>query len=170
MVPQSRGACPSGVVEATGRSPTPEPSDSPCALPAARKLPAGTPGQAWRGGTSRRSWSAALSRSGTRRTRRWDRAPWHSDRRCGTCVCSEPQTARSLRPPSGPHGGWDIPGLSHEIREKLTYIQSATLRQATRISGVTPAAVAILMVYFQKHRMQRASYGAKLPETPLPGV
>jgi len=65
---------------------------------------------------------------------------------------------------------WDIPGLSHEIREKLTHIQPATLGQAARISGVTPAAVAILMVYFQKHRVQRAHYGAELPATPLPGV
>jgi tRNA uridine 5-carboxymethylaminomethyl modification enzyme len=65
---------------------------------------------------------------------------------------------------------WDIPGLSHEIREKLTHIQPATLGQAARISGVTPAAVAILMVYFQKHRVQRAYHGAELSETPLPGV
>ena len=45
-----------------------------------------------------------------------------------------------------------IPGLSHEIREKLTHIRPATLGQAGRIAGVTPAAVAILMVYFQKYR------------------
>ena len=65
---------------------------------------------------------------------------------------------------------WEIPGLSHEIREKLTHIQPATLGQAARISGVTPAAVAILMVYFQKHRVQRTHHGAELPETSLPGV
>jgi tRNA uridine 5-carboxymethylaminomethyl modification enzyme len=65
---------------------------------------------------------------------------------------------------------WDIPGLSHEIREKLTHIQPATLGQAARISGVTPAAVAILMVYFQKYRVQRADHGAELSETSLPSV
>ena len=65
---------------------------------------------------------------------------------------------------------WQIPGLSHEIREKLTHIQPTTLGQAARISGVTPAAVAILLVYFQKHRVQRVHYGAELPETPLPTV
>jgi tRNA uridine 5-carboxymethylaminomethyl modification enzyme len=43
-----------------------------------------------------------------------------------------------------------VPGLSHEIREKLCAIQPTSLGQAGRISGVTPAAVAILMVYFQK--------------------
>ena len=48
-----------------------------------------------------------------------------------------------------------IPGLSSEIQEKLSHIQPTTLGQAGRISGVTPAAVAILMVYFQKHRVQR---------------
>jgi tRNA uridine 5-carboxymethylaminomethyl modification enzyme len=65
---------------------------------------------------------------------------------------------------------WEIHGLSHEIREKLTAIQPGTLGQAARISGITPAAVAILMVYFQKHRVQRVHHGAELPETSLPAV
>jgi tRNA uridine 5-carboxymethylaminomethyl modification enzyme len=47
---------------------------------------------------------------------------------------------------------WQLPGLSHEIREKLAYIRPTSLGQAGRISGVTPAAVAILMVHFQKRR------------------
>ncbi len=54
-----------------------------------------------------------------------------------------------------PFDYWPIAGLSHEIREKLTQLQPATLGQAGRIAGVTPAAVAILMVYFQKHRVRR---------------
>jgi tRNA uridine 5-carboxymethylaminomethyl modification enzyme len=54
-----------------------------------------------------------------------------------------------------PFDYWPIPGLSHEIREKLTQLQPATLGQAGRIAGVTPAAVAVLMVYFQKHRVCR---------------
>jgi tRNA uridine 5-carboxymethylaminomethyl modification enzyme len=40
-----------------------------------------------------------------------------------------------------------IPGLSREIGEKLEKVQPATLGQAARIPGVTPAAVAILDVY-----------------------
>jgi tRNA uridine 5-carboxymethylaminomethyl modification enzyme len=41
----------------------------------------------------------------------------------------------------------DIPGLSREIREKLDKVRPATLGQAARIPGVTPAAIAVLDVY-----------------------
>jgi len=40
-----------------------------------------------------------------------------------------------------------IPGLSREVGEKLSRVQPATLGQAARIPGVTPAAVAILDIY-----------------------
>jgi tRNA uridine 5-carboxymethylaminomethyl modification enzyme len=40
-----------------------------------------------------------------------------------------------------------IPGLSREIQEKLQRVRPATLGQAGRIPGITPAAVAILDVY-----------------------
>ncbi len=40
-----------------------------------------------------------------------------------------------------------IPGLSNEVRQKLQRVRPATLGQAGRIPGVTPAAVAILDVY-----------------------
>lgn len=63
-----------------------------------------------------------------------------------------------------------IPGLSHEIREKLRHIQPVTLGQAARIAGVTPAAVAILMVYFQKHGVQRTPHDTQLPGEPLPAL
>jgi tRNA uridine 5-carboxymethylaminomethyl modification enzyme len=62
---------------------------------------------------------------------------------------------------------WQIPGLSHEIQEKLTRIQPTSLGQAGRISGVTPAAIAILMVYFQK--VYRSGHHASaLPGLPQP--
>ena len=41
----------------------------------------------------------------------------------------------------------DIPGISREVGEKLSRVQPATLGQAARIPGVTPAAVAILDIY-----------------------
>jgi len=45
-----------------------------------------------------------------------------------------------------------IPGLSTEIRQKLTEIQPYSLGQASRISGVTPAAISVLMVYIKRYR------------------
>jgi len=43
-----------------------------------------------------------------------------------------------------------IPGLSKEIKEKLNKFRPLNLGQASRISGVTPAAISMLMVYFKK--------------------
>ena len=44
----------------------------------------------------------------------------------------------------------NIPGLSNEVREKLIKIQPVSLGQASRISGITPAAISILTVYMKK--------------------
>jgi tRNA uridine 5-carboxymethylaminomethyl modification enzyme len=49
-----------------------------------------------------------------------------------------------------------INGLSNEIMEKLTGARPVNLGQASRISGVTPAAVSILMVWLEKTRRQRS--------------
>ena len=48
-----------------------------------------------------------------------------------------------------------IPSLSKEIREKLKRFAPLTVGQANRISGVTPAAITILMVYLQKYRASK---------------
>lgn len=45
-----------------------------------------------------------------------------------------------------------IPGLSREIKEKLTKFRPLNLGQASRISGVTPAAISILMVYLKSKK------------------
>lgn len=44
----------------------------------------------------------------------------------------------------------DIPGLSNEIVEKLSCGRPVNIGQASRISGVTPVAISILMVYLKK--------------------
>lgn len=44
----------------------------------------------------------------------------------------------------------NIMGLSREIKEKLVKFKPINLGQASRISGVTPAAISILMVYLKK--------------------
>jgi tRNA uridine 5-carboxymethylaminomethyl modification enzyme len=43
-----------------------------------------------------------------------------------------------------------VPGLSGEIREKLQQVRPRSLGQAARISGVTPAALGVLMVYLTR--------------------
>ncbi|MEW5894731.1 MAG: tRNA uridine-5-carboxymethylaminomethyl(34) synthesis enzyme MnmG [Candidatus Omnitrophota bacterium] len=48
-----------------------------------------------------------------------------------------------------------ISGLSIEIQQKLRSFSPSTLGQAHRISGVTPAAISILMVYLRKRSLER---------------
>jgi tRNA uridine 5-carboxymethylaminomethyl modification enzyme len=48
-----------------------------------------------------------------------------------------------------------IPGLSTEVREKLNRIRPLSLGQASRISGITAAALSVLMVYLKKWKAQR---------------
>jgi tRNA uridine 5-carboxymethylaminomethyl modification enzyme len=44
-----------------------------------------------------------------------------------------------------------LPGLSHEVQEKLTRVRPISLGQAARISGMTPAAIGVLEVWLKKH-------------------
>lgn len=46
-----------------------------------------------------------------------------------------------------------VSGLSNEVRAKLKASRPETLAQAGRISGVTPAAVSLLMIYLKKNGM-----------------
>ena len=43
-----------------------------------------------------------------------------------------------------------IPGLSNEVRQKLWEVQPGSLGQASRISGMTPAALSIIMVHLKR--------------------
>ncbi len=53
-----------------------------------------------------------------------------------------------------------ISGLSKEIQQKLINVHPQTLGQAARISGVTPAAISLLMIYLKKrnagHKLEQA--------------
>lgn len=48
-----------------------------------------------------------------------------------------------------------IPGLSHEVVQKLEAIRPVTLGQAGRISGVTPSAISLIMILLEKQIFQR---------------
>lgn len=51
-----------------------------------------------------------------------------------------------------------VRGLSNEVRQKLAAVRPATLGQAARIPGVTPAAISLLLVHLKKN-------DAKLPRS-----
>jgi len=48
-----------------------------------------------------------------------------------------------------------IPGLSKEIVQKLSNVRPGSLGQASRISGITPAAISVIMVYLKKGEFER---------------
>ena len=45
-----------------------------------------------------------------------------------------------------------VPGLSHEVRQRLMEIRPNSLGQASRIPGITAAAISVLMVYLKRYR------------------
>jgi len=49
-----------------------------------------------------------------------------------------------------------IPGLSREMVEKFTKVRPGTLGQASRIPGVTPAALSILQIYIELDSQKRS--------------
>jgi tRNA uridine 5-carboxymethylaminomethyl modification enzyme len=50
-----------------------------------------------------------------------------------------------------------ISGLSNEVVAKLSEARPETIGKASRISGITPAAISLLLVYLKKHNMLRKS-------------
>ena len=50
-----------------------------------------------------------------------------------------------------------ISGLSNEVVAKLSDAKPETLGKASRISGITPAAISLLLVYLKKHGLLRKS-------------
>ena len=61
-----------------------------------------------------------------------------------------------------------VSALSFEVRQKLSHHRPQTLGQASRISGVTPAAISLLLVHLKKKRLStthaQASHAADLPD------
>jgi len=51
----------------------------------------------------------------------------------------------------------NVGGLSNEVREKLERIRPQTIGQASRISGITPAAVSLLLVQLKKRELRKSA-------------
>jgi tRNA uridine 5-carboxymethylaminomethyl modification enzyme len=58
-----------------------------------------------------------------------------------------------------------VPGLSTEVKERLSAVRPRSLGQAARVPGVTAAAVSILMVWC--HRQRRAGHSVREPEPEI---
>ncbi len=56
-----------------------------------------------------------------------------------------------------------VPGFSREVREKLKKVRPETLGQASRISGMTPAAISLLVVVIEKYKHRPSQYAQSLP-------
>jgi tRNA uridine 5-carboxymethylaminomethyl modification enzyme len=50
-----------------------------------------------------------------------------------------------------------VPGLSNEVRQKLEQVRPGTLGQASRIPGITPAAISLLSVHLKKRSLRRSA-------------
>ena len=46
----------------------------------------------------------------------------------------------------------NVPGLSNEAKQKLTQFQPMSVGQASRIAGVSPADINVLLIYLEKER------------------
>ncbi|MCF6338132.1 MAG: tRNA uridine-5-carboxymethylaminomethyl(34) synthesis enzyme MnmG [Gammaproteobacteria bacterium] len=60
-----------------------------------------------------------------------------------------------------------VSGLSNEVSQKLAAQRPATLGQAARISGVTPAAISLLLVHLKKRDMAQRVRQTPEPENSL---
>lgn len=49
-----------------------------------------------------------------------------------------------------------MPGLSNEIKQKLTEFAPKTIGHAARIEGITPASLSVLLVHLKKQKMKKA--------------
>ena len=50
----------------------------------------------------------------------------------------------------------NVVGLSNEVKQKLSEARPQSLARASRLPGVTPAAVSLLMIYLKKERKRKA--------------
>ncbi|WP_428416118.1 tRNA uridine-5-carboxymethylaminomethyl(34) synthesis enzyme MnmG [Methylibium sp.] len=58
-----------------------------------------------------------------------------------------------------------VSALSHEVRQKLQALRPETLGQAARVSGVTPAAISLLLIHLKKGRHRGYGTDAAEPDS-----
>jgi len=50
-----------------------------------------------------------------------------------------------------------VDGLSNEARQRLAASRPATLGQASRLEGMTPSAVSLLLIHLKKRQLKRTA-------------
>ena len=75
--------------------------------------------------------------------------------RQGTEIERQKREAGTRLPQDFDYG--EVSGLSNELREKLARIRPNDIGQAARISGMTPAAIALLLVELKKRNRTRVA-------------
>ncbi len=50
-----------------------------------------------------------------------------------------------------------VAGLSNEVRQKLAQHKPQTIGQASRVQGITPAAISLLLIHLKRHRLPSAA-------------
>src|SRR4051812_27434656 len=63
----------------------------------------------------------------------------------------------------------EVRGLSAEVQQKLSQHRPETIGQASRISGVTPAAISLLLVHLKKKRFKGFSNSSIATTEPTGG-
>ncbi len=53
-----------------------------------------------------------------------------------------------------------VPSLSNEVQQKLAEVKPLTIGQASRIPGVTPSAISLLLVYLKRSLKKEAALPA----------
>ncbi len=63
----------------------------------------------------------------------------------------------------------DVQGLSRELRERLTEVRPASLGQASRLPGMTPAALSIIAILMEKRKKGAGDHGGNRTNDERPG-
>ena len=50
-----------------------------------------------------------------------------------------------------------VPGLSNEVKQKLAQHRPQTIGQASRVQGITPAAISLLLIHLKRHNLSQAA-------------
>ena len=50
-----------------------------------------------------------------------------------------------------------VAGISNEVRQKLALHKPQTIGQASRIQGITPAAVSLLLIHLKRFNLSQAA-------------